>query len=543
MPPATAAASGADAILCGCVQLTTGAVDDAIRDGCATTAALEQALACATVCGACLPLLAERVAAAAWTPVEVAAELRLTDTVRALRLRPVAGAVKRWRAGQHVVLGGHVDGQWIDRSYTITAAPGDAEVEITVNREPHGLLSNWLFDERTDGDRLRISEPRGEPVWELGDEPALCFVAGIGVTPAIAACRALGARAPESAAIHVDCSARHASDLPGIHELRATAGVTVDVRETATHGRLTAADVRELVALHPGARVLVCGPAGYMRDVGLFLRTAGVPAERIHMEVFTHAGAPIDPARAGRRKRPRRAPGEPDGSTDYERYLHTEELLALQVGPHDWAHPDELLFQTVHQASELWLNLASAELVQAADHLQRGEIAPALRQLRRAADCLSNVTDALDMLERMSPWEYHVVRKVLGQGSGFDSPGFRRIRAASPRLGARFHALREAAGLSLLEVYTRGREHEDLYQLAEHLVEWDERVTMWRMRHLKVVERIIGGSVVGTQGTPVEVLGQLIFTSFYPELWQIRNELTAQSNLDPVPLAPEEPDA
>ena len=42
---------------------------------------------------------------------------------------------------------------------------------------------------------------------------------------------------------------------------------------------------------------------------------------------------------------------EGPGSSDYERYLRTEELLSLQKGPGEWAHRDELLFQTVHQAS------------------------------------------------------------------------------------------------------------------------------------------------------------------------------------------------
>jgi tryptophan 2,3-dioxygenase len=42
--------------------------------------------------------------------------------------------------------------------------------------------------------------------------------------------------------------------------------------------------------------------------------------------------------------------------------------------------------------------------------------------------------------------------------------------------------------------------------------------------------RIIGDQVVGTQGTPVEVLGRLIHKSLYPELWEVRNELTARSS-------------
>jgi tryptophan 2,3-dioxygenase len=79
-------------------------------------------------------------------------------------------------------------------------------------------------------------------------------------------------------------------------------------------------------------------------------------------------------------------------------------------------------------------------------------------------------------------------------------------------------------------VYTRGREHEDLYQLAELLTEWDERVGVWRFRHFKVVARIIGEDVVGTQGTPVELLGGLIKQRFYPELWHARNRLTELAN-------------
>ena len=216
-------------------------------------------------------------------------------------------------------------------------------------------------------------------------------------------------------------------------------------------------------------------------------------------------------------------------ASDYERYLRTDELLALQKGPEEWVHRDELLFQTVHQSSELWLKLAWNEAEAAAAHVGDGEVAAALRLLRRAALCLRFATDQLDMLEQMSPWEYQEVRKVLGHGSGFDSPGWRELRRVTPLLGQAFAAAREAAGLSLVDLYVRGREHEELYALAEALVEWDARITTWRIRHYKVVARIIGDSVVGTQGTPVEVLGRLIHHTFFPELWRVRNELTALS--------------
>ena len=214
------------------------------------------------------------------------------------------------------------------------------------------------------------------------------------------------------------------------------------------------------------------------------------------------------------------------GESDYERYLRTDELLALQKGPDEWVHRDELLFQTVHQSSELWLKHAWVEVEEATRLVEARDLAAANRLLRRACLALKYVEGFLEHLEQMSPWEYQEVRRVLGHGSGFDSPGFREIRRVSTPLYGAFEALFRERGLSLLEVYTRGREHEELYQLAELLTEWDERVGIWRFRHFKVVARIIGEDVVGTQGTPVELLAGLIKHKMFPELWRVRTELT-----------------
>ncbi len=215
------------------------------------------------------------------------------------------------------------------------------------------------------------------------------------------------------------------------------------------------------------------------------------------------------------------------GASDYERYLRTDDLLALQKEPQERAHHDELLFQITHQASELWLKLAAEEVEEATHLLGRGEVASALRLLERACLSLRLVTAQLDMLELMSPWEYAAgVRPALGHGSGFDSPGWSRLRRAAPALGQAFHARRRAAGVSLLDLYRRGRELDDLYRLAEALTELDELATLWRVRHLKAVERIIGAEAVGTQGTPVELLASLIRARLFPELWDVRNELT-----------------
>src|SRR6476661_7619934 len=76
-----------------------------------------------------------------------------------------------------------------------------------------------------------------------------------------------------------------------------------------------------------------------------------------------------------------------EGASDYERYLRTDDLLALQKGTDEQVHRDELLFQTVHQASELWLQLAWTEVKEATRLLEQKELAPAERLLRRAVEC------------------------------------------------------------------------------------------------------------------------------------------------------------
>lgn len=213
------------------------------------------------------------------------------------------------------------------------------------------------------------------------------------------------------------------------------------------------------------------------------------------------------------------------GASDYERYLRTDELLELQKTAEERVHHDELLFQTVHQSSELWLKLATTEVEDATAAIERDELAPALRLLRRAVLSLRYVTDQLEMLNQMDPWEYQQIRVVLGHGSGFDSPGFRRVSRVTPRLSAAFDRLLERSGVDLIDVYRRGRELEDLHSLAELLTEWDERIWLWRSRHYTIVARALGERTVGTQGTPVEVLGRLIGQRQLPKLWDARSRL------------------
>jgi tryptophan 2,3-dioxygenase len=218
------------------------------------------------------------------------------------------------------------------------------------------------------------------------------------------------------------------------------------------------------------------------------------------------------------------------GASDYERYLHTDELLSLQKLPEEFLHKDELTFQVVHQSSELLLKGVAWELGRARTHIEEGDFPNAARLIRRANHMLDYPVSMLHVLETITPYDYHIIRAGLGHGSGLDSPGFLSLLHVGPRLGEAFYAQLRKASLSVDDIYRRHEEFFGLHDVAERLLDFDERVHLFRFHHLKLAQRIIGGGVIGTMGTPVEVLHQRMEHLFYKELWDVRNQITAKAN-------------
>ncbi|MDQ2587973.1 tryptophan 2,3-dioxygenase family protein [Saccharothrix yanglingensis] len=217
-------------------------------------------------------------------------------------------------------------------------------------------------------------------------------------------------------------------------------------------------------------------------------------------------------------------------STAYERYLQTDQLLSLQRDPDGLVHPDEMIFLVVQQSSELWLKLLVREL-EAAEALVAAEATlSAIRHLRRAHSYMGTLTGQLDVPDYISPWSYQQIRTQLEDGSGFSSPGWSSTRRVARRLGDEFFALLDRRGAGLREIYVNHTRFEDLYQLAEGLVDLDVDCMLWRTRHLKVIERTIGSETSGLAGTPIEALAKLTPQRFYPALWQLRSQLTDEAD-------------
>ena len=282
-------------VVCACAGASAEDIQRAIDTGCHTTEQVAKCTRATLVCGGCLPTVREMLGAADWTPVRCTSITSLGDRVRAFRLQPVDGAVATYHPGQHLVVQGRIGEHWVQRAYTISSAPATADsYEITVQREPGGVFSCWMF-ERSPGDTLlRISPPGG--TYHLpaeGPVDAVCLVGGIGITPALSMARAL-AHAPHRGRLHVEHSVSELAQAVALDEWRDLAArhlhISYRIRTTGIQGRLGVAEVLALVQTHPEATFFLCGSAGYMAAMAAHLSAAGVAADRIRQEYFRVAG-------------------------------------------------------------------------------------------------------------------------------------------------------------------------------------------------------------------------------------------------------------
>ncbi|MBM7084882.1 tryptophan 2,3-dioxygenase family protein [Micromonospora sp. WMMD734] len=203
-----------------------------------------------------------------------------------------------------------------------------------------------------------------------------------------------------------------------------------------------------------------------------------------------------------------------DGSTDYARYMRTDELLALQRRPEEVLHRDELLFQVVHQSAELWLKLAGAELTAAVGRTGAADPAGAAALLARATLAVRLVTDQLEMFRHLSPVDFQTMQPALGNGSGAESPGWRQAATVSRQLGRAFagHLATRGGRLDALAPDDPTR------RLATAMIAWDEQVHRWRARHYEVALQVGGHAPGGTPGSAATVLAKLLGHRFFPEL-------------------------
>lgn len=93
--------------------------------------------------------------------------------------------------------------------------------------------------------------------------------------------------------------------------------------------------------------------------------------------------------------------------------------------------PDELLFLVMHQTQELWLKCAVFEATNAVEHLAADLPFAALGSLDRVVHIAQILRDQIRVLGSLSPAQFQVIRRSLGNGSGLESPGYNQFLAAA----------------------------------------------------------------------------------------------------------------
>lgn len=222
------------------------------------------------------------------------------------------------------------------------------------------------------------------------------------------------------------------------------------------------------------------------------------------------------------------------GATGYERYMGTDVLLGLQKPEADMVHHDEMMFQVVHQTFELWCKLMLFELRTAGKLIDEDRLIEAYPLIERCSDVIKLTTDGIHVLERMTPMDFHVIRAALGQSSGAESPGFRRIQEQAPRLWPKVEALLKRRKTTLLEVYAKPRSQPDVLRLLEHMTDFDMFFHVWRLNHLAMVKRVIGRDVKSLKGYAVHQLETDVQMVLWPALWKVRNDITGIAGTSPA---------
>jgi tryptophan 2,3-dioxygenase len=265
----------------------------------------------------------------------------------------------------------------------------------------------------------------------------------------------------------------------------------------------------------------------------------------------------------------------------YAGYLRLDTLLSAQKplsgSPDVPPRHDEMLFIIQHQTSELWMKLMIHELKAAVGFVRADQLDLCFKILSRVKLIQKQLFEQWAVLETLTPSEYEAFRPNLGNSSGFQSAQYRAIEfllgnknaatldvfSHDPPAHAELTALlyapslydeflrhlarrglpvpdecierdwsqshrRNATLVSVFKtIYDDPQRYWNAYEMCEKLVDVEESFQLWRFRHLKTVERIIGHKR-GTGGsTGVGFLKRVLDQSFFPELIDVRTEIGA----------------
>lgn len=204
--------------------------------------------------------------------------------------------------GQYLTVRVHPEGEEYShiRHYSLSDASGKSYYRISVKREEHGVVSNYLHNEIQAGSVLEISAPAGEFVLDQKETPVVLISGGVGITPMISMLNTIVKEQPEREVVFV-----HGALNSSVHamkqELQQLTDKHTNIRSYVAYSSPTEKDIEAKVFDKEGymdlewlqsivpskdADFYFCGPTAFMKLINAHLKELHVPAENIHFEFF-----------------------------------------------------------------------------------------------------------------------------------------------------------------------------------------------------------------------------------------------------------------
>jgi glycine betaine catabolism B len=224
-----------------------------------------------------------------------------THDVKSFFFRAPSERAFVFEPGQFITLELDIDGESINRCYTISSPPTRPHtISITVKRVPGGKVSNWLHDNLRAGTKIRVLGPSGE--FTCARHPARKFLflsAGSGITPLMSMSRAHHELGEDSDIVFVH-SARTPDDIIFARELDLIASNQAHFRTAfvcervgartnwpGVTGFLTLPLLKLIAPDFMEREIFTCGPAPYMQAVRHLLDEGGFDRRHYHEESFS----------------------------------------------------------------------------------------------------------------------------------------------------------------------------------------------------------------------------------------------------------------
>ncbi|MFB9685393.1 2Fe-2S iron-sulfur cluster-binding protein [Amycolatopsis plumensis] len=178
----------------------------------------------------------------------------------------------------------------VARCYSLSSAPHENRVQVTVKRTDGGYGSSWICSSLRPGMQVDVLAPAGVFCPASVDEDFLLFAGGSGITPVMAILKtALETGSGRVVLVYANRDERSvifAGELSALAKRYGDRLVVVHWLESV-QGLPDVSQLRGLASAYTSHEAFLCGPAPFMAAVREALGQLGVPRERVHVEKFT----------------------------------------------------------------------------------------------------------------------------------------------------------------------------------------------------------------------------------------------------------------